>query len=440
LTNTLNALLKAPFLRTSEVGLTVYDLTADTLLYAYRAEKRTRPASVQKVMTSVAALSTLGTEYTLRTTLTRQGELHGDTLAGRLTVVGGLDPLFAEEDLKAMTEAVRKQGIGCVEGDIVGDVSMKDSMYWGPGWSWDDAPYTFQPYISPLMLNEGCVEVTVTPAERDSLPTVEVRPASDFYFLRNEARSHQPQAGKLRVERDWMTGGRTLLISGNAEKTVRKTLPLGPSHEAFIAAFRHRIPLIPNADKAEISTAEASIQPLLTLSRPIGEVLTRALKKSDNLCAEALFFHLAKARTEGTLSWDAAAEVLTAFAADSLDIPRQTHTIVDGSGVSLYDYTTPSILLAYLKHAYRRPQWFPVFYQALPIAGVDGTLANRMKGTKAEGNVHAKTGSVTGISTLAGYVTAANGHLLAFVIMNQNVATLKEARQWQDAVCKALAE
>jgi D-alanyl-D-alanine carboxypeptidase/D-alanyl-D-alanine-endopeptidase (penicillin-binding protein 4) len=153
-----------------------------------------------------------------------------------------------------------------------------------------------------------------------------------------------------------------------------------------------------------------------------------------------MFFHLAKGTASRPLHWEDAAEALTRFAADSLGIDRGLHTVVDGSGVSLYDYTTPAILLEYLKLAYHRPQWFRTFYQALPVAGVDGTLAGRMKGTRAAGNVHAKTGSVTGISTLAGYVTAANGHLLAFVIMNQNVGTLKEARNWQDKVCEALAK
>jgi D-alanyl-D-alanine carboxypeptidase/D-alanyl-D-alanine-endopeptidase (penicillin-binding protein 4) len=521
LQGTLDSLLRHPLLRTSEVGLTVYDLTADRPLYRYRDEKRARPASVQKVMTSVAALATLGTQHAFTTYIYKEGTMDADTLHGRLTIVGDMDPLFSLTDLREMTQTVRRRGIQAVRGEVVGDVSLKDSVYWGTGWSWDDAPYSFQPYLSPLMLNEGCVEVTVRPGQRDSVATVEVTPSSSFYQVVNRTVSGRPSAGSLSIERDWMTKGRTILVTGNVEKTVKKTLTMGPSDEFFLrvlgeewnssvdnilfgltsnpparqlvgktrwvfrqpngsnpenqtngiinriepcgqetmrptedpAGLPYKLASRPNGsnpenqtngslqlDKGENEDTNITPDTLATLSRPLTEVLTRALKKSDNLCAEAMFFHLAKGTASRPLHWEDAAEALTRFAADSLGIDRGLHTVVDGSGVSLYDYTTPAILLEYLKLAYHRPQWFRTFYQALPVAGVDGTLAGRMKGTRAAGNVHAKTGSVTGISTLAGYVTAANGHLLAFVIMNQNVGTLKEARNWQDKVCEALAK
>jgi D-alanyl-D-alanine carboxypeptidase/D-alanyl-D-alanine-endopeptidase (penicillin-binding protein 4) len=490
LQGTLDSLLRHPLLRTSEVGLTVYDLTADRPLYRYRDEKRARPASVQKVMTSVAALATLGTQHAFTTYIYKEGTMDADTLHGRLTIVGDMDPLFSLTDLQEMTQAVRRRGIQAVRGEVVGDVSLKDSVYWGPGWSWDDAPYSFQPYLSPLMLNEGCVEVTVRPGQRDSVATVEVTPSSSFYQVVNRTVSGRPSAGSPSIERDWMTKGRTILVTGNVEKTVKKTLTMGPSDEFFLRVLgeewtnrevngEESTPSVDNIlfgltsnpparqlvgktrwvfrqpngsnpenqtngslqlDKGENEDTNITPDTLASFSRPLTEVLTRALKKSDNLCAEAMFFHLAKGTASRPLHWEDAAQALTRFAADSLGIDRGLHTVVDGSGVSLYDYTTPAILLEYLKLAYHRPQWFRTFYQALPVAGVDGTLAGRMKGTRAAGNVHAKTGSVTGISTLAGYVTAANGHLLAFVIMNQNVGTLKEARNWQDKVCEALAK
>jgi D-alanyl-D-alanine carboxypeptidase/D-alanyl-D-alanine-endopeptidase (penicillin-binding protein 4) len=439
----LDSLLQAPMFRTSEVGLTVYDLTADSPLYQHRAQKRSRPASVQKVMTSVAALATLGADHDFYTYIYKVGETRGDTLAGSLTVVGDMDPLFSAQDMDRLAEGVRRGGIRYVRDGWRGDVSMKDSVYWGPGWSWDDAPYAFQPYLSPLMVDEGCVEVTVRPALRDSLPGVEVRPASSFYRVENRAVSHRPAAGKLRVERDWMRGGRTLTVTGNAEKTVTKTLTMGPSQDFFLQLLAEKASAPAGAPCSLTYAAPRSEgrEVLASVRRPLTEVLTRALKKSDNLCAEAMFFHVARQAVGEShpLSWEEASTALVAFARDSLGVAADEYEVVDGSGVSLYDYASPEALLAALKWAYRRPQWFRTFYEALPVAGVDGTLAGRMKGTRAEGNVHAKTGSVTGVSTLAGYVTAANGHLLAFVIMNQNVVKLREARQWQDAVCAALA-
>ena len=115
------------------------------------------------------------------------------------------------------------------------------------------------------------------------------------------------------------------------------------------------------------------------------------------------------------------------------------YQIADGSGVSLYNYISTDLLLGFLIHAYDNKAIFDILYEALPIAGVDGTLSNRMKKTKAFRRVRAKTGTVTGISSLAGYAKASNGHLLAFVIINQNVLKYVSARKFQDEICNILA-
>lgn len=109
----------------------------------------------------------LGSDYQYQTHLAYTGDISGDSiLHGDLYVVGGFDPEFMEEDMVRLAEAVQHAGICHIEGSLVGDVSMTDSVYWGPGWSWDDTPYYFQPYLSPLMLNRGCVNVTVIPGEK----------------------------------------------------------------------------------------------------------------------------------------------------------------------------------------------------------------------------------------------------------------------------------
>ena len=123
----------------------------------------------------------------------------------------------------------------------------------------------------------------------------------------------------------------------------------------------------------------------------------------------------------------------------ALGFNPDNYKIADGSGVSMYNYVSPRLLLEYLKYAYYHRGIFLPLYDSLPIAGVDGTLQNRMKQGKAKGNVRAKTGSVTGVSSLAGYVKAGNGHQLAFVIINQNVLKLSRARAFQDKLCDMLA-
>lgn len=166
------------------------------------------------------------------------------------------------------------------------------------------------------------------------------------------------------------------------------------------------------------------------------EVLQPMMKKSDNMMAESVFWELGAASKnpadEGARRVE---EVIRKASLNPAD-----YDIVDGSGVSLYNYASPRLLLTLLRYAYQQQRIYAELYPALPIAGVDGTLAKRMQGTSAQGNVHAKTGTVTGVSTLSGYCTAASGHLLCFSIMNQGLPRAAMGRAFQDRVCVALTQ
>ena len=179
-----------------------------------------------------------------------------------------------------------------------------------------------------------------------------------------------------------------------------------------------------------------------TCRRPLEIVLRRALKKSDNLCAEALFRHLGlkNGKTESHLGFEESQQVVNRFMRNAIGFSPDNYKIVDGSGVSMYNYVSPELVLAYLNYAYRHSEFFDMFYDGLPIAGMDGTLRYRMGRGSTFRNVHAKTGTVTGVCSLAGYVTAKNGHLLSFVIINQNVLKSRLARKFQDEVCELLSE
>lgn len=437
----LDALLHDELLKTSEVGITVFDLTTGQSVYRYQDEKLYRPASVLKVITSVTALSRLGADYTLDTRLCHTGTIQGDTLRGNLYVVGGFDPEFMDEDLDRLADAVAARGIRYVADTLAADVSMTDSTYWGPGWCWDDAPYSFQPYLSPLLLNRGCVEVSVTPMQQDSLPRVTCTPASGYYAVSNRAVSRNPQAGKLEITRNWMSHGNLITVSGNVAHPRTESLSVYPSHRFFFHTFAERLHARGIGARVQAFAAcPPATATLYTLKRPLGEVLERALKKSDNLCAEAMFYHLAARHVPhlGVTAEDGA-DAIGDFMQTVLGFNPDNYRIADGSGVSMYNYISPRLLLEYLKYAYYHREVFLPLYDALPIAGVDGTLQHRMKQTRARGNVRAKTGSVAGVSSLAGYVKAADGHQLAFVIIHQNVLKLSRARAFQDKVCDLLS-
>lgn len=440
----LDALLNEDLLNTSEVGMTVFDLTTGESLYRYQDEKLYRPASTEKVITSVTALANLGLDYTMDTRLSYAGEWVGDTLKGSLYLIGGFDPELMEIHLDSLVEAVVQRNVHYID-TLVADISMMDSVYWGPGWSWDDAPYSFQPYLSPLMLNRGCVEVTVTPTQVDSLPIVECIPQSSFYQIRNDAVSLNPKAGKLKITRNWMQNGNVITIRGNVQQKTQTKLSVYPSQDFWVHVFVERLQergvMIGKTLCSDNPVTDRNLTELSVIKRPIGEVLKQALKESDNLCAEAMFYHLALNDTLRTrISAEDGTEAVYAFMKASIGFNPEHYKIVDGSGVSLYNYVSPRLLLEYLKYAYYHRDVFLPFYEALPIAGVDGTLKYRMKDTSAYRNVRAKTGSVTGVSSLAGYAKAKNGHQLAFVIINQNVMKLKRARDFQDKLCAILCK
>ena len=431
-----------PLLRTSEVGVTVFDLTTGESLFRYQDEKLYRPASTEKVITSVTALSILGTDYTMNTRLQYTGQIENDTLKGSLYLVGGFDPELMDADLDSLVEAVARSGIRFITDTLAADVSMTDSVYWGSGWSWDDVPASFQPYMSPLMLNRGCVDVTVKPTIKDSLPDVVCVPASDYYQVDNDAVSHQPLAGKLKVTRNWLSNGNLIHISGNVSKPETKTLSVYDSKNFFFHTFINRLKQ-KGIESNQIAFADCPqtdsimvVTSLYTLQRPINEVLKQMMKESDNLCAESMFYHLAVHHAKHKRVSDKdGSEAIYHFMKDRLGFNPEYYRIEDGSGVSLYNYVSPRLLLEYLKCAYYQAEIFQPFYESLPIAGIDGTLEHRMKNTPAYRKVRAKTGSVTGVSSLAGYAKASNGHQLAFVIINQNVMKLRLARAFQDKIC-----
>ena len=431
-----------PFLRSSEVGILIYDLTADSTLYRYQADKLYRPASVQKVMTSVAALTLLGREHEYQTRLAYTGSIQGNTLKGDLYVVGDMDAEFMEEDMKSLAAAVAESGIQVIDGQLKGDISMLDSVYWGPGWSWDDSPKAFQPYLSPLMLNRGCMNVTVEPTELGKSAKISITPHSDVYEVDNHSVCFLPSRGNLNITRDWMHNGNRVLVKGNV--SVRRTINLNvfDSKNFFLRTLRYQLAeqgVSVSADSLSYETCPEDAVVLYSHPRNIGVILKRALKESDNLCAEAMFFHAARAHLGGKhLSFKEGQQTLRHFIKTYLGHDERKYRMADGSGVSVYNCISPILLVDCLRYAFHNPEIFHPLYESLPIAGIDGTLRFRMGRGKAFRNVRAKTGSVTGISSLAGYVKAANGHMLSFAIMNQNVLRYSDARRFQDQLCEMM--
>lgn len=239
----------------------------------------------------------------------------------------------------------------------------------------------------------------------------------------------------------YATGYRQRMRPASCQKIITAVTAL----KALGADFQYR-PYVKEAGWGwcwddKISQPKSPGAPLLseTELQRVDEVMLPMLKESDNLLAESMFQQLAdRSGKRGAGRREAAAEVERLMR--ELSLEPKDYLIADGSGLSLYDYVTVELLVKVLRYAWQQETVREPFLQALPIAGVDGTLEKRMKETSAEDNVRAKTGTVEGIVSLAGYCISSEGHELCFAIINQGIVRARSGRDFQDRVCIALTQ
>lgn len=356
----IDRLLEADMFQTSQVGLMVYDLTADSVIYRHNERQMMRPASTMKLLTAIAAIDRLGGSYQTKTELCYTGRIANRTLEGDIYCVGSMDPLFNADDMSAFVESIRKMGVDTIRGHLYADKSMKDYDLLGEGWCWDDD----NPVLTPLIYGR-----------------------KDQFMER--------------FERELRESG--LVVQAFASTAVK------PDTAFCICARYHTI----------------------------DQILMRMMKESDNLYAESLFYQLAASGGARPASARHARQYIRRLI-DKVGLRSQRYRIADGSGLSLYNYVTAELEVRLLRYAYRYQNIYIHLLPSLPKAGVDGTLEKRMHGTFTKDNVKAKTGTLTGVISLAGYCTAANGHQLCFAILNQGVMRASDARHFQDRVCEVL--
>lgn len=443
LINSIDQIIYEELPQGTDIALMVYDLTNDTTLYAYRERVMCHPASVQKVITSVTALSSLGPDYHFKTSLKTQAEIskQDSVLNGNLYLVGGLDPALTEHELRNMVAELKKAGVKHINGKLYADISIMDSTYWGPGWCWDDAPSSFQPYISPLMVHEGFVGIQVKPTKHGEAPEVTIYPANDYIKVINRAKTQDNTLGPLTITRDWKNNNNTILIDGNCKRRQSTDLSVVGSAQFAFALFRQYL------TEAGITYGEYgwATEPyiateLASVTHSLSFVMKEALKESNNLYAEAMFLQTGRKSQPVQVSFKSAAKYMDNFVSRKFGMNTSSYNIVDGCGLSMYDMCSPEFIVNMLTLCYKDKTMFPILYKNLPISGVDGTLKTRMNSKNAISKVHAKTGSLTGSCTLAGFIRTADDRDLAFCIMNEGAVKMAPSRKIQDRICTYLCE
>jgi D-alanyl-D-alanine carboxypeptidase/D-alanyl-D-alanine-endopeptidase (penicillin-binding protein 4) len=433
-----DSLLGDPMFRSANWGVLVVDpLTGDTL-YSRNAGKLFMPASNQKLLTGATALAQLGPDFRFETRVFGAAYPVSGILTGDLAVIGSGDPSFSDSlaggdamaPLRAFADSLAARGVREVTGRLIrGGDAFPDSTL-GFGWAWDDLDFGYSAPVDELLFNEGYATVTVYGGDRPGAP-VRVRTAP--------ART-VPRLGTVDVVTDRVCCMERASVRPRDSVTVEVALrnPAAAWLDAFAEALGERGITVRGGVEPNAIADTSGMQLLARRwSSPLRTILPRLLKPSQNQIAELLFKTLGRAGTGSGTADSGRAVVerqLIAWGADSAGF-----AVRDGSGLSRHDYVSPETIVRVLD-AMRRREDFDVFYHALPIGGVDGTIEKRMRGTTAQSNVHAKTGTLDKARSLSGYVTTADGRLLLFsMLANNHVVPNREVERVQDALVAWLA-
>jgi D-alanyl-D-alanine carboxypeptidase/D-alanyl-D-alanine-endopeptidase (penicillin-binding protein 4) len=434
------------------VGVLVRDARSGEVLYTRRRANRLVPGSNAKLMTSAAAMEVLGPDYRFETSVEEAGRRVGQVLSGDLHLRGGGDPTMQAADYDALAARVAELGVRTVTGRLVADDTAFDARRLGSSWGWDDEPFAYAAQVSALtvaadpLADAGSITVETRPGSGAGV-RLQVRLVPDTRYVTVVNRATTGPAGSaesVSVERQH--GTNTVLVTGSmpAGSAATPSLssvwePTGYAAAVFRDALsRHGVRVL---GVTATGATPASAHPIASRrSMPLSLLLTPWLKLSNNGIAEVLTKAMGRA-VSGEGTWPAGMRAVT-DAVHRLGVDIGPGALADGSGLTTNDLLTPSQISDLLIAAQARP-WFPTWFAALPVAGmpdrlVGGTLASRMRGTRAMGNVHAKTGTLNGVSALSGYVTDADGELLVFSIMENNILSAAP-KDLEDAIAVVLA-
>ncbi|NNE45800.1 MAG: D-alanyl-D-alanine carboxypeptidase/D-alanyl-D-alanine-endopeptidase [Rhodothermales bacterium] len=445
----------------------ISDLTTGRTLFSRNENLNLLPASNAKLYTTAAALDQLGADFRFVTHLEALGDVRNDTLHGDLVIRGSGDPSFSPQfqdghalrPLEAWADSLQGKGISVITGDVIGDDDLFDDVPLGAGWMWDDEPFEDSAQISALSLNDNCVDVTVRATIPGQPAEVSWKPDSTDYVVMfnrtvtvsegDETReSYFRERASNRIE----VLSEVAIDSEDSECISIENPTRFFAHQLLAVLGRDGIRVLGNpvdiddvADPGALS-GERRIVATYT-SPPLSELVAAVNKPSDNLHAELLLRKLGtefpvadSSLTPGSARMGAEAAART-FAAASVDTSRIR--LSDGSGLSRYHLVNTAMTASLLSYMWRhRDQAVRnAFIESLPVGGVDGSLRSRYPDGAARGNVRAKTGTMTSVSSLAGYVRTSSGRPLAFAFMCNNYTSPTSAvRRAQDRIVTRLAD
>lgn len=426
LASRLDRILADPALTRAHVGLVVQVAETGEILYERAGEKRFTPASNTKLVTGAVALDALGPDHRWTTRLVADGPIGGGVLEGDLWVIGGGDPALERERLDEWIAALREAGIRQIRGDVIGDDRIFAHPQWGRGWMWDDLFGGWSAGVTGLQLAPNTVRAALVSGEAPGDPTRLVyRDEGPPLPIDNRVRTGAPgsdarldfvpdaHGGPVQL-RGWIPLARDstslYLAPPHATLYLLDWLRLRFEEARIVVGGEFRRP-----DEGEAAPAvDGAAWSHETESPPLSELLGEMLKPSDNQMAESMLrtIGLEEGR-EGSPS-EGLAVVSSTLA--GWGIEPGAVDLSDGSGLSRYNEVTPQALARLLRTMWRHPE-YATWLGALPTAGVDGTMRRRLLATPAYDNVRAKTGSLSAVRGLSGYLLDGRGETLIFSLL-----------------------
>ncbi|MEU4776955.1 D-alanyl-D-alanine carboxypeptidase/D-alanyl-D-alanine-endopeptidase [Micromonospora sp. NPDC023633] len=449
---TIDAILADSRLAGAQASVVVKDAATGETVYHRNGDRRLVPASNTKLLTSAAALELLGPGHRFSTEVRTSGARRAGLVSGNLYLRGGGDPTMLAAEYDALAAQVAAAGVRVVTGNLVADDTRYDSTRLGPDWTWDDEPYYYAAQVSALTVapdtdyDAGTVIVHAAPgATAGARPVVTTTPATRYLKIDNRAET--VAGGETSVSFERAHGSNTIVVTGQialdaapASDWVSVWEPTGYAADVFRSALRRHGVRVLGRTVLGQATPEGAAEVGRHRSMPLAELMVPFLKLSNNGHAEVLTKEIGRVLS-GSGTWSAGLAAISEYVADA-GMDTGTLRQRDGSGLSRRNLV-PADEFVDLLTAVRAEPWFDTWYAALPVAGeadrfVGGTLRSRMRGTPAAGNVHAKTGSLTGVSGLSGYVTDADGRVLAFSILLNNYLA-SSVKTLEDQIAIALA-
>ncbi|MBS0620357.1 MAG: D-alanyl-D-alanine carboxypeptidase/D-alanyl-D-alanine-endopeptidase [Verrucomicrobia bacterium] len=420
------------------LGIEVVSLRTGESVLARNHNQLFVPGSTLKLFTAAAALHYLGRDFRFETRLYADGKIAEGGLEGDLYIQGAGDPELSLADLEVLACELPFEKIS---GNLYVDRTLFDTVVWGPGWMWDEGAELWNSPMAALTVNHSAVEVWVEPSEKvGEMARVRLEPACHFLSLACKATTSQNQEG-LFVERRWRTRENIIDIQGalpiHSKPQVFRVSVEDP--ELFVAALLRDLLVrkgVRFSGKIAFKAVPEKAKVVGTVfSRPLQEMISSFLKKSDNLASNCVFKKIGEKCYGKPGTWSKGTKAVQAFLDKEVGLDTSRMVVVDGSGESRYNLSSPHQFVQFLVWMHKH---YPDFSKTLAIGGYDGTLKNRMVKGRCKGKVFAKTGLMTGVTGISGYLLTDSGEPLVFSILQGGF--IRGAMEYREGIEDAILE